>query len=420
VVSACLFLLPSSNLRSFVKAFARDYTLNTSLTHSKIIITFLFLMGLVFAQAPSSFENTEITSRVNSVLNVAATPFLATGNGSTSDNRAIQMAIDSASISGGSVLIPAGTYIVDSTIRVHSNTQLEGTGFGSTIKARSELPHFYMSGVIRVDSNAANVIIENLHVEGPWTYGQASGAIHGIMLDRNVKNCKILNNYVNGASWSGIFTRDSSCSGHIIEGNHSYNNSVDGIEISGSRTVVANNYVSANGWGPAGGSGIEVVSEPNYPIDHIVVIGNVLKDNSHGIFSYSGDVSQLTISDNSICGGLRGVEIQASPKTSGDIIISGNVVSKTTDFGIGIGSGICGFSITGCAIDSAGNGVGIGIVIAGTASRGLISSCVISNCWQGIGVSYPASDNQVGDNVFVNDSTNVVNNAIRTRLPPKE
>ena len=55
--------------------------------------------------------------------------FGATGDGSTDDSAAIQLALNNA----GEVYIPAGTYIVNSTLFIKSNTRLFGDGIEATI-----------------------------------------------------------------------------------------------------------------------------------------------------------------------------------------------------------------------------------------------------------------------------------------------
>lgn len=55
--------------------------------------------------------------------------FGATGDGSTDDSAAIQLALDNA----GEVYIPAGTYVVNSTLFIKSNTRLFGDGIEATI-----------------------------------------------------------------------------------------------------------------------------------------------------------------------------------------------------------------------------------------------------------------------------------------------
>jgi polygalacturonase len=57
----------------------------------------------------------------------------ATGNGTTDDTTAIQAAVTAASVAGGVVYLPAGTYLVSSSISVAaSNVYIKGDGRGAT------------------------------------------------------------------------------------------------------------------------------------------------------------------------------------------------------------------------------------------------------------------------------------------------
>lgn len=62
------------------------------------------------------------------VFNVRAAPFFAKGNGVANDTSSIQAAIDAQSVNGGTVFIPAGTYVV-TNLRYYSGTVIIGAGF---------------------------------------------------------------------------------------------------------------------------------------------------------------------------------------------------------------------------------------------------------------------------------------------------
>jgi hypothetical protein len=72
----------------------------------------------------------------NPVINVKA--YGATGDGTTDDTTAIQAALDAVPSSGGTVLLPAGTYVITSTLVIDKeNTVLEGVGTSSIIMIAS-------------------------------------------------------------------------------------------------------------------------------------------------------------------------------------------------------------------------------------------------------------------------------------------
>lgn len=80
----------------------------------------------------ASAVQTELTTG-NPVINVMA--YGATGDGSTDDTAALQAALDAVPSSGGTVLLPAGTYIVSSTLVIDKDsTVLSGIGPSSVIQ----------------------------------------------------------------------------------------------------------------------------------------------------------------------------------------------------------------------------------------------------------------------------------------------
>jgi len=69
-------------------------------------------------------------------LPVSVTDYGATGDGTTNDTTAIQLAFTTVrTAGGGSVYFPPGTYIVDRSIRIGSKTRVYGSGASSIIKA---------------------------------------------------------------------------------------------------------------------------------------------------------------------------------------------------------------------------------------------------------------------------------------------
>jgi len=84
------------------------------------LLVFLFLHSLLYAQ----------------VYDV--TDFGAVGNGSTVNTAAIQAAIDSCTVTGGTVLIPAGTFVTGSIV-LKSNVTLEVNG---TLQGSSNINHY--------------------------------------------------------------------------------------------------------------------------------------------------------------------------------------------------------------------------------------------------------------------------------------
>jgi hypothetical protein len=87
--------------------------------------------GIPATDLSSSVQN--VLDRAISVLNVK--DYGATGNGTTDDTAAIQLAINSLPAGGGCVFVPSGTYKVSSALTLSEGAQLVGTGSGSILRA---------------------------------------------------------------------------------------------------------------------------------------------------------------------------------------------------------------------------------------------------------------------------------------------
>lgn len=94
--------------------------------------------------------------------------FGAIGNGQTDDTAAIQLAIDSVAIDGGTVIIPAGTYLVSVPILVRNNVSVIGSGIGNTVLKVPDNHNDELFGVLRTPfgESTVNVYVANLTLDG--------------------------------------------------------------------------------------------------------------------------------------------------------------------------------------------------------------------------------------------------------------
>jgi hypothetical protein len=63
-------------------------------------------------------------------LNVKASPYNARGNGSTDDSAAFQAAINAAAVSGGTVYVPAGTYLIGTALVPKTRVRITSDAWG--------------------------------------------------------------------------------------------------------------------------------------------------------------------------------------------------------------------------------------------------------------------------------------------------
>lgn len=113
--------------------------------------------------------------------------FGATGDGATDDTAAIQSALSAVGSSGGSVLLPDGTYMVSATLYIKANTRFYGSGKIKAFAAASWTGPYYR-GLSNVNWNAGSITDENITVEGisfDWSnLGGQSGTAHVIYIKR--------------------------------------------------------------------------------------------------------------------------------------------------------------------------------------------------------------------------------------------
>jgi len=147
------------------------------------------------------FSQTVLKSQTYNVIN-----FGAVGNGSTVNTAAIQAAIDTCTITGGTVLIPSGTFVTG-TIQLKSNVTLEviGTLQGST--NINHYPDFIPALRSMADENTQKAII---YAEGQHNIAiTGSGTINSL----TIRNISISNNSNSNNDGIGI----DACRNVLIE-----------------------------------------------------------------------------------------------------------------------------------------------------------------------------------------------------------
>ena len=184
------------------------------------------------------------------VLNVRSTPYNGKGDGAANDTDAIQAAINDAEGLGGTVYLPAGTWMF-SALRVHgANCIIQGAGKDVTIlKAitgtavtlvsfggASEAPHSAIKD-LTIDAsgatagsnyalllyNSSSSEVANIHIVNAYNIGIGFTSCRSLRIHDSV-----VENSRNGQS---ILTNDSDCSGTTISGCSVFNSAKDAIQI---------------------------------------------------------------------------------------------------------------------------------------------------------------------------------------------
>jgi hypothetical protein len=155
------------------------------------------------ASGTASFDgSTDISIAItmtggNVYANVKA--FGAVGNGITNDSSAIQSALDSLSVSGGTIIFPQGTYAIGTPLEVCSNTKI--TGVGNVILKRITTDNNIMHN--KSDGNTGgydanvNISIDNIKFDANNTVSgvfDCTSLAFGHATNINVTNCEFYNN----------------------------------------------------------------------------------------------------------------------------------------------------------------------------------------------------------------------------------
>lgn len=131
-------------------------------------------------------------------INVRKAPYNATGNGSTDDTAAIQAAITAAASTGGTVYLPAGSYLLNGSnpLNLSGAVTLQGAGHGATsIRIGSS---FTGSSAITISSD--DCMITGLQLRGASSTVTSNPACHGVTLT-GAQECRFFNatiQYING------------------------------------------------------------------------------------------------------------------------------------------------------------------------------------------------------------------------------
>ncbi len=327
---------------------------------------------------------------------------------------------------GKHVHIPYGTYKTSAHIDVASGTLVTGMGRGSKIIAsalalNNDLPvpdGPGASAVFYVVQNASNVVFRDLFVAGVYSGTGASDITFGIYLGTGTSNCTIENVWLEDHSWSGLLVHGS---GHLIRGNHTKHNAIDGFEISNANNIViTDNYSDGDGAATANGvAGIEIAVTTSST--GIIISNNIIKSScGEGIYTSPSpgiSLTNLTITGNTIITPARkGISVAVNGAIQTDVLIADNIIDTPAGSGA-LGHGIfiydvTRFTVKGNSVRGASTGSGpSGIRIDGASAHGIISGNILTANW--IGLDVVGTSNNLS--IFSNDSyTNVSANMVKT------
>jgi pectate lyase-like protein len=143
-----------------------------------------------YYQKPGSgIPKSDLASSVQTTLDTSypvinAQTYGAKGDGTTDDTTAIQNALNAVPSAGGTVVLPAGTYIISSTLTIDKDgTILTGVGAGSTLRVASGALGIDAIKIGNGSTTRAHCALRNLHLDAS---GQKTGGT-GILMTKCFK-----------------------------------------------------------------------------------------------------------------------------------------------------------------------------------------------------------------------------------------
>lgn len=187
------------------------------------------------ANLPAEFEGPQGPAGSISIDDLPITVIPCAADGVTDDTAIINATLADADVS--IAMLPAGTIMVTSSVRVPSGKTLMGAGVGrTTIKAKTGFSKTVYKGVVVApETSATNVTLRDFTVDGNKLYHaaivHADNRIHGVLFERNdgfaVRDVNIRNCTGYGHYCAGTFDGSNSVRNGYYENCHVKNCNVN-------------------------------------------------------------------------------------------------------------------------------------------------------------------------------------------------
>ncbi len=197
-------------------------------------------------------------------------------------SEAIQYALDQVSETGGDIHLGSGSFELDSPLRIHGHTSLQGSGRSTRLLVTEQ----NSEGVGIICKEANGVEISDLRLSA----GDNENARTGLIID-NSGDVKVFNIYSVGFADYGLWMRNQSflceISSSSFAGNMKANVFLDSLNWGTVGNFIPNLLANCTIYG--GGKGIEC----NYVIVLNIVACNIYQTNDYGIHLYNASNSVL-------------------------------------------------------------------------------------------------------------------------------
>ena len=217
----------------------------------------------------------------------------------------IQPAIDAANANGGgSVRLPAATYLLAEKVRVHNNVTLFGDGMDRTVlrwAPGATLDHM-MSNATLTDGNR-NFQIWNLTLDGQSIPSGRTDCCFGLRLN-NVQNAFVVNVAADNHSIDGIYigyNRSNGATNLRVSGCRANNNGRNGISLThGSNNVIDRCQVNGNNRRERV-AGIDIEPDEGLNTSNNKLVSNSANGQNVGIQLFVPFNGFATMRNNAVC-----------------------------------------------------------------------------------------------------------------------
>lgn len=279
----------------------------------------------------------------------------AKGNGVHDDTAAIQAAIDSLPASGGTVVVPSGTYMIDAmqSIVLRSNMMLQLAPDATIEALPNSSPRSYMIKVWNVSNvgiSGGNIVGErqgHAGAGGEWGFGiNIQDAHHVRVSNVRISGCWGDGLWIGALGWA---PHDMPSTDVVIDHVVSTGNRRQGLSIGPVDGLTITNSTFSHTQGTMPQAGIDIEPQTQGQATHITIDHCNLVDNRGSGLEIHSNVSHVTVKDSTISNNYGYGVLTVDAATEVDV--AGNTIT---------GNGLTGISIAGKSsyVQATGNTLG--------------------------------------------------------------
>jgi parallel beta-helix repeat protein len=311
----------------------------------------------------------------------------AEGNGSTDDTTAIQAAINQVGGTGGTVLIPDGTYMIQAApqgLYPRSNMTIKMTS-GAVLKAIPTSLEKY--SILRIE-NVSNVNVIGGKLQGEREQHQGTSGEHGNGLSVLSSTNVAIQGVTATDMWGDGFFVGRASKQITICSVVADNNRRQGMSIVSGNGVIVKDSIFKNTNGTLPQSGVQIEPDANLVVSNVQILNSqMLNNKGWGIKltspAVNSSINTVTLDGNTVAGngvgtGADGIGISRS---SGHRI-SNNIVKLNHYAGISLVGGSLNNIVTGNTVSNNGaSGVyqsSIGILMSSKATNNKVTNNTVT------------------------------------------